>query len=303
MILKRGDKGDKVKQLQRILGISDDGSFGPLLEAAVKNWQTKNGLKATGSISDDEFEMLFELDITTDAIENSYTIPTADEDIIVSRYYLPTKEYKNENVKKKSICIHHTAGWNDPYKQVDQWARDNRGQIGTAYIIGGPNPSTWDNSFDGVVLQVFNDEKWAWHLGVSDKNPKLDKETIGIELCNFGYLEKVGADFYTYSKQKILRQAVCELDEPFRGKRYWHKYSDTQIFNLKYLLLYLSEVHKIDIRTGLLQWLDQGNTAFEFKKDALQGKVGLYSHTNVRTDKWDVFPQPELVNMLNELKK
>jgi hypothetical protein len=35
--------------------------------------------------------------------------------------------------------------------------------------------------------------------------------------------------------------------------------------------------------------------------DALSGAPGLYSHNSVRTDKSDVFPQKELIEMLKTL--
>lgn len=52
MLLKLGSKGSDVKLLQEKLGIAVDGSFGPGTEKAVKEWQTKNGLKADGVIGD-----------------------------------------------------------------------------------------------------------------------------------------------------------------------------------------------------------------------------------------------------------
>ena len=42
--------------------------------------------------------------------------------------------------------------------------------------------------------------------------------------------------------------------------------------------------------------------AFEFNSDAYNAKqFGLWTHTNVRKDKFDCFPQPELVAMLKAL--
>ena len=42
--------------------------------------------------------------------------------------------------------------------------------------------------------------------------------------------------------------------------------------------------------------------AFEFNADAYNAKKhGLWTHTNVRKDKFDCFPQPELVDMLKNL--
>jgi putative chitinase len=48
--LRRGSKGDAVKQMQRKLGIPADGDFGPGTEAAVRKWQAANGLTADGIV-------------------------------------------------------------------------------------------------------------------------------------------------------------------------------------------------------------------------------------------------------------
>ena len=50
MIVKNGSKGDVVKQIQKVLGQTADGIFGSGTEAAVKAWQTKNGLAADGLV-------------------------------------------------------------------------------------------------------------------------------------------------------------------------------------------------------------------------------------------------------------
>jgi len=46
--LRRGSKGDAVKQMQSKLGLTADGDFGPGTEAALKKWQAANGLTADG---------------------------------------------------------------------------------------------------------------------------------------------------------------------------------------------------------------------------------------------------------------
>jgi peptidoglycan hydrolase-like protein with peptidoglycan-binding domain len=48
--LRRGSKGDAVKQMQQKLGIPADGDFGPGTEAAVRKWQAANGLAADGIV-------------------------------------------------------------------------------------------------------------------------------------------------------------------------------------------------------------------------------------------------------------
>ena len=43
-----GSTGDKVREIQRIVGVNQDGIFGPRTEAAVRQWQANLGLTADG---------------------------------------------------------------------------------------------------------------------------------------------------------------------------------------------------------------------------------------------------------------
>lgn len=49
-LLKIGSTGDEVKKLQKALGITADGVYGPQTEAAVKTYQQKNGLAVDGIV-------------------------------------------------------------------------------------------------------------------------------------------------------------------------------------------------------------------------------------------------------------
>src|SRR3989344_136762 len=46
--LRVGSKGDEVKCLQETVGVTADGSFGPITKAAVMDWQEENDLVADG---------------------------------------------------------------------------------------------------------------------------------------------------------------------------------------------------------------------------------------------------------------
>jgi putative chitinase len=59
MLLKNGSKGEEVKQLQTLLGLGADGSFGPMTEAKVKEWQAANGLTADGIVGPGTWGKMF----------------------------------------------------------------------------------------------------------------------------------------------------------------------------------------------------------------------------------------------------
>jgi putative chitinase len=58
MLLKLGSTGDDVVKLQQKLGVDPIGKFGPKTEAAVKEWQAKNGLTPDGIIGDASWKKL-----------------------------------------------------------------------------------------------------------------------------------------------------------------------------------------------------------------------------------------------------
>jgi putative chitinase len=60
MLLKLGSTGDDVVKLQQKLGVDPIGKFGPKTEAAVKAWQSANGLTADGLVGPGTWAKMFE---------------------------------------------------------------------------------------------------------------------------------------------------------------------------------------------------------------------------------------------------
>lgn len=58
MLLKKGSKGKKVEELQRLLGIKIDGDFGPATELAVMRFQGQQGLKTDGIVGPKTWDKL-----------------------------------------------------------------------------------------------------------------------------------------------------------------------------------------------------------------------------------------------------
>jgi putative chitinase len=61
MLLRVGSIGDDVKKLQELLGVDVIGKFGPKTEAAVKGWQSANGLTADGVVGPNTWAKMFAL--------------------------------------------------------------------------------------------------------------------------------------------------------------------------------------------------------------------------------------------------
>ena len=63
MLLKVGSTGEDVKKLQTKLGLTADGSFGPMTETKVKEWQAANGLAADGIVGAETWGKMFPISI------------------------------------------------------------------------------------------------------------------------------------------------------------------------------------------------------------------------------------------------
>ena len=305
MLLKVGSNGPLVKELQRALGISADGIFGKGTESSVKQFQKENNLTVDGLVGSRTWEAIgIDTDSEASAQESEYT---TKDGLTIDRQYLDKDEYVRDygKIEPLGFFIHHTAGWDNPYNTVSNWNRDKRGRVATQYCIGGTNVKGKEAKYDGVVVECFPNNYLGWHLGKVG-NFQISKMSGGVELNNFGYLKKKGDKYYTYVNTEVESQFVCDLGYKFRGHQYWHAYSNKQIESLRLLILHLRDIYpKMDLVNGLPKLLKDGVApadAFEFNSDAYNAKqFGLWTHTNVRKDKFDCFPQPELVEMLKQL--
>ena len=313
-VLKQGHSGELVEAVQERLGLRVDGVFGPKTRDAVKSFQIDKNLVGDGIIGPMTWRKLgldpYELDADTDITTGATWI---------EQYPLPEGEYVKQETAKKWIFIHHTAGRHNPYKVIDQWGRDQRGRIGTHYVIGGlPASGADETKYDGRILQAFKDQYWAYHLGKT-KSAAMHRGSISIELCSAGRLtKKEDGKYYTWYNAEVHPSQVCSLKHSYKGQQYFHKYSDKQIESLKALLILLQEKHGIDLQVGLIEKIRQMSghpqrsgvaiptpnvtQAFDFNDAMCQGKVqGLLTHGQVRTDKDDVQPQDNLIQMLLSL--
>jgi hypothetical protein len=305
MILRQGNRGKEVKTLQVFLNNSgfriaasgagslgnETENFGPATHAAVVRWQTANGLRADGIVGPITWSAMGLA--TTDITENN-----PKKDILnIKKHFLPKGEYLAGPTKKDWLFLHHTAGWENPYNTISSWGRDTRGAVATEFVLGGPRITNNDTTFDGEIVQAFPQGGYGWHLGTG--NNTMHRNSVGIEVCNFGWIK----NGKTYVNTIAHSSQVVTLAKPFRGHKTWHRYSDTQISKLKDLILFIANRDSIDVRKGLPELIkSRGVDAFDFfDVSYVTNNPGLWNHTNVRRDKTDMFPQPELVDMLLSL--
>jgi len=217
----------------------------------------------------------------------------------INQVPLSSNQYFDEEIKKVQIVLHHTAGNSSGVGTIKNWNNDDRGRIATCVTISGKGLSK--DTYDGEICQAFSSKKWAYHLGIKPdvfrsrgvKYQVLDKISIGIEICNWGPLTKIGNRYFNYVDREVPADQVCELEKPYKGHKYYHAYTDAQIESVKQLLIYWNKVHGISLLYRDDIW--------EVSVRALSGESGVFTHNSYRKDKSDVSPQPKLIAMLKSL--
>lgn len=209
--------------------------------------------------------------------------------------------FREENVKSQ-LYLHHTAGNPSAVNTAKYWQQDAT-RVATAFIVSGkvkqPNSN---NEKDGDIIQCFGSKYWAYHLGLKQEMfnsfglpyKQLDKISIGIEVCNWGQLTKESdGTFKNYVNGSVPADEVTELETPFKGYKYFHKYTDSQIASLKDLVIYLCDKFSISRAYN--------DDIFNLNKRAFEGQNGIYTHNSVRKDKVDIYPCPRMIEMLKSL--
>lgn len=183
----------------------------------------------------------------------------------ISRHSLTRSSYYADSNPKDSIFLHHTGGYHRPDWVIDSWGRErenstNKIRSGVAFVIGGDDITSKKKSdFDGVILEAFNPDFWSHHLFMKTKsNTFLNQKSIGIEICNYGELILTeGGEFFTHTNIKVPEKSVTTLTEAFKGEKYFHSYTESQIESLRGLILGLSEIYEIDVKRGIQKELER----------------------------------------------
>jgi N-acetyl-anhydromuramyl-L-alanine amidase AmpD len=305
--LKLNSRGHEVKQLQALLNIIQDGIFGQQTSHAVMQFQLENNLKIDGIVGP----------LTWSLLLSANKQHTTNQSPLWETYYLTEDAYFSNPTPKKWIFLHHTRGWENPYRVIDSWASNPVRKVATEFVVGGQNIENTTSQHDGKILQAFPSGRRGWHLGIG--NNAMHRESVGIELCSFGELTKghitktqsgvkrtIQLDpnkVYTFTGREVHPKQIVSTSETFRGFDYFHKYSDLQILALKQLLFFIAKRDNIDIRSGLPALIrKEGSKAFaKLDRTICQNEPGIWSHSNLQSFKRDVAPQENLIQMLTEI--
>jgi len=134
-------------------------------------------------------------------------------------FRLSEDEYVNQSVPKDLIVLHYTAGTSarSVYSTWTQRPDGAASRVAAAYVV----------DLDGTIYEFFPPDKWAYHLGMTVRNPAYfnDRRSIAIEIVNPGPLrpDADNPDQLNWWPDNFSH-AYCATDEteryvraPFRG--------------------------------------------------------------------------------------
>lgn len=292
-IYKLGSKGERVAEIQKLLSLLGydlviDGDFGAKTERSIRSFQRKTGLVDDGQVGEKTYNALKAAQKKSSKTVETTTEKNFSELDIIKTKRLSENQYIKQIFPKTQIFIHYTAGGPSAENVIGWWSSDEP-QVATAYVIDG-------NS--GAVYECFNPDYWSFHLGVKGTRGKLDKISIGIEICAWGPLTEKDGKYYTYVNKELTSGRVAKLDKPFRGFSYYEAYSEQQLENLEKLLRNLIKQYNIPVQKSF------DNSWFEFNEEVWNNSLpGIWTHVNVRKDKYDSYPDQRLLDILNKLSK
>ena len=230
---------------------------------------------------------------------------------ITSKYPI-TQIFFDTETPKKQLYLHHTVSGQNIQNVIDDWSK-RTDRVSTHYVTNN----------NGEIEQLFEDEFWSYHLGVkppafaAKRLPfqNLNRTSIGIELCSWGGLtakfDNDGSNDAAYADLIYRNSVGGEIDSnsvtqavdangkkiTYKGYRYFEKYSNAQINVVKGKLQELMGKYNIPFKYNYDELFKEGNLSTA----ALSGEKGIYTHNSVRTNKSDVFPQKELIEMLKSI--
>jgi hypothetical protein len=230
--------------------------------------------------------------------------------------------YYPQETNKFQITLHHTAVNASIKNIINNWTKLNN-HVSTHFII----------QRDGTYDQLFPLKYWGNHIGSKKSgNSYLQKSTISIELEALGYVYLNGTSkrksFFTkrstfiqggkeYTYQDLQQsQPDIPVAQPYeinssgkivkmgsyKGYGLYQSYTKAQLKTLKLVLTQIKQEYpNITIGSNKSTFKEQFPIKDSGVSDsAFNNNEGIFTHNSYRTDKTDVFPQKELIELLQE---
>jgi len=210
MFLKIGSTGDEVKKLQTKLGLTPDGSFGPVTAGKVKEWQTKNNLQADGIVGDISWGLLFPSTTQT----SNFIIPSSNfkleklkakiPDPVIAQIPETSARFNITNVLRLAHFLAQCANESGGFKVVSEnlnYSADRLKVIFPKYF-----PGNLSDSYAGNAMKIAS-RVYAGRMGNGD-----EASGEGYKFRGRGYLQLTGKNNYTSFATYIGEDTVSNPD-------------------------------------------------------------------------------------------
>ena len=182
------------------------------------------------------------------------------------------------------IVVHFTASGSGT--GVVSWFKNPQSRVSAHYVLDR----------DGKILQLVKDGDTAWHAGLPGDMERNDTirpnpQSIGIEIVNWGPLEKEDGKYYNW----VGKEHVGEVVEA--GGRYWETYTDAQYESLIELVAYLCQRYNVPHRYPPLG----PGTYYERAQD-LADFHGILGHSAINRGKSDPGPHFDWDRLMDGLR-
>lgn len=198
--IKKGDKGEEVKTLQRALGLTVDGIFGPMTDTAVRQFQRMHDLVDDGIVGA----------MTWAALNGANSATVSSKCVDPSVVYMPLSVHVSKLPGRtiKYLAIHFTAG-----------SSSAAGRARSIKHVFEQRQASADFAVDDAEIVQFNPDLrnyYCWAVG-DKKAAKVNcplagnRNTISIEICSTlakgASVEKANHDGWSYT-EAALNNAV-----------------------------------------------------------------------------------------------
>jgi putative chitinase len=213
MLLKKGSKGEEVKQLQSKLGLGADGVFGSGTETAVKKWQAANGLTADGVVGEGTWTKMFgSKQLITEPstpIVNAGPLKLENlkghiPDAVIAQIPDAAKKFNITNPLRLAHflaqCGHESAGFKAIQENLN-YSADGLKKIFPKYFPGNLAEGYAKNP-EKIASKVYGSR-----MGNGDETTKE-----GFKFRGRGYIQLTGKDNYTKFAKFIGEDTVGNPD-------------------------------------------------------------------------------------------
>jgi N-acetylmuramoyl-L-alanine amidase len=170
------------------------------------------------------------------------------------------------------IVVHFTAS--GTCAGTVSWFKNPQSGVSAHYIIDR----------DGSIVQLVQDGDTARHAGLPEDLVRNDtirpnSRSIGIEIVNWGNLEKKDNKYYNWTGNEHMGQVVGA------GGKYWEPYTVAQYDSLIELVSYLCKRYNVPI-----QYPPLGPSTYYEKAQDLAAFKGILGHSAINRGKPDPGP-------------